>query len=78
MPIELVIFDCDGVLVDSEILTVEIEARVLTEMGLAMTPADVVREFMGKADVKVQAELTALMGAEAALEFDRIADHISR
>ncbi len=27
----LVIFDCDGVLVDSERLTVEVEARMLTE-----------------------------------------------
>ena len=73
MSIELVIFDCDGVLVDSEILTVEIEARVLTEMGFPTTPADVVREFMGKSDEKMQAELTALMGSEASLEFDRVA-----
>ena len=72
MPIELVIFDCDGVLVDSEILTVEIEARVLTEMGIPMTSADVVREFMGKSDANMHAELTQLMGVDAAIEFDRI------
>ncbi len=75
MSIELVIFDCDGVLVDSEVLTIEIEARVLTEMGLPMTPADVVRQFMGKSDEKMQAELTALIGSDAAIEFDRVASN---
>jgi HAD superfamily hydrolase (TIGR01509 family) len=30
---ELVLFDCDGVLVDTERLTVVVEARVLTELG---------------------------------------------
>ncbi len=30
---ELVLFDCDGVLVDSERLTVGVEARVLTELA---------------------------------------------
>ena len=31
---DLVIFDCDGVLVDSERLAVKMESRILTEIGL--------------------------------------------
>ena len=37
---ELVIFDCDGVLVDSEAIVIEIEATLLTEAGFAMTVDD--------------------------------------
>ena len=35
MSFDLVIFDCDGVLVDTERLTVGVEAKVLTELTSA-------------------------------------------
>lgn len=38
MRFELVIFDCDGVLVDSEPLVNEVEAGLFTHLGLSMTP----------------------------------------
>ena len=31
--IDLIIFDCDGVLVDSEIIASEVDAELLTEAG---------------------------------------------
>lgn len=34
---ELVIFDCDGVLVDSEVLVIEVESRLLTEAGFPIS-----------------------------------------
>jgi HAD superfamily hydrolase (TIGR01509 family) len=43
-----VIFDCDGVLVDSERLAAPILAAVLTELGLPTTAADVDRDFKGR------------------------------
>lgn len=43
-----VIFDCDGVLVDSEVLAGPILAEVLTELGLPTTQADVDRDFKGR------------------------------
>ena len=46
---DLVIFDCDGVLVDSERLTVHEEARMLTELGWPVTADEVVGLFMGRA-----------------------------
>ncbi len=67
----LVIFDCDGVLVDSERLTVEVEARMLTELGWVMTPADVVSRFMGRSLASEVAEVTEWLGPQAAREFER-------
>ena len=44
---ELVIFDCDGVLVDSDRLSLAIQARHITALGLPMTAEDCSREFLG-------------------------------
>ena len=43
----LVIFDCDGVLVDSEVLACDVQARALTEYGLPISGTDVARRFLG-------------------------------
>ena len=42
-----VIFDCDGVLVDSEKLALEVELEVLAELGLNFNRDDYVLRFMG-------------------------------
>lgn len=46
-PFELVIFDCDGVLVDSERIAVRVEAEYLTELGWPLTEAEIIERFMG-------------------------------
>ncbi len=69
--LELVIFDCDGVLVDSERLTVAVEARMLTEMGWPITVDEVVRKFVGGSSDAMLAEIEEHLGAEATAEFDR-------
>ncbi|CAN5650454.1 HAD family hydrolase [soil metagenome] len=65
---ELVVFDCDGVLVDSERLTVVVEARVLTEMGWPITSAEVVERGMGTSSQL--ADLEQRFGADWARDFD--------
>jgi len=45
---ELVIFDCDGVLVDSERITNIVFAEMLNEQGLPVTLDDMFREFVGR------------------------------
>ncbi|MFM2030552.1 MAG: hypothetical protein RI927_172 [Actinomycetota bacterium] len=45
-----VIFDCDGVLVDSEKIGVHIDRKVLAEVGINFTVEEVVANFMGKSD----------------------------
>lgn len=71
MPFDLVIFDCDGVLVDSEVLITAIEARLLTELGWPHTVDDVVERYMGRSDDDMEAELVRRFGADVAAEFDR-------
>lgn len=45
--VELVIFDCDGVLVDSDRISLRIQAEWITELGLEMSYEDCVRDFLG-------------------------------
>ena len=67
----LVIFDCDGVLVDSERLTVAVEARMLTEMGWPISAAEVVRRFVGGSSDAMLAEIERHLGPELTADFDR-------
>jgi HAD superfamily hydrolase (TIGR01509 family) len=48
MAYELVIFDCDGVLVDSEPLSNRILAERLTAIGLPTTVEEAIRDYMGR------------------------------
>lgn len=45
---KLVIFDCDGVLVDSEPILNRVLAETLTEFGFPITYAEVTQKFIGK------------------------------
>lgn len=67
---DLVIFDCDGVLVDSERLTVAVEARVLTELGWPHTAQDVVDRYMGRSSQAMLADVEAVLGPAATRVFD--------
>lgn len=67
---DLVIFDCDGVLVDSERLTVVEESRMLTELGWPMTPEEVVVRFMGRSLASELAEIADHLGQDAADRFE--------
>lgn len=43
----LLIFDCDGVLVDSEALACRVDAQVLTALGVPYTADEIARQFVG-------------------------------
>jgi HAD superfamily hydrolase (TIGR01509 family) len=60
--VELVIFDCDGVLVDSERLVVKVEAAVLGELGWPLTEAEVSERFMGRSPEFMRSEVQARLG----------------
>ena len=47
VPLRLVIYDCDGVLIDSEAIASRVCAEALTELGWRMTPAESMAQFMG-------------------------------
>jgi len=40
-------FDCDGVLVDSEIIAAEVDSKLLSEAGFKISPAEVTQRFAG-------------------------------
>lgn len=61
---ELVIFDCDGVLVDTEPLTNRLLAEVITEAGWPVTTEDSVRLFKGTNLNIVQRRVEAEVGRE--------------
>jgi len=48
-----VIFDCDGVLVDTEIVSNTVLGRLLTEAGLPTTLEDCMRDFRGRSIASV-------------------------
>lgn len=47
LPPDLVIFDCDGVLIDSEVMACTVEAEILSELGHAITPETFRDRFVG-------------------------------
>jgi HAD superfamily hydrolase (TIGR01509 family) len=47
LEIGLVIFDCDGVLVDSERLAARVDSAMITRLGWTLSPQDVARRFVG-------------------------------
>src|SRR6516225_3538548 len=55
-PFDAVLFDCDGVLVDSEPITNRVLAEMLGELGWALSVEECMRIFTGKA-VKDEATL---------------------
>ena len=78
---DLVIFDCDGVLVDSEVIYLEVEREWVTRAGLTHDRADYVRTFSGLPVPDWQARVSAAIEAEtgAAPEpayFDRMRAHL--
>jgi HAD superfamily hydrolase (TIGR01509 family) len=50
VPIDLIIFDCDGVLVDSEVISCRAHAAVLTRHGFPITAEEVLQRFLGVSD----------------------------
>jgi HAD superfamily hydrolase (TIGR01509 family) len=61
-PFELVIFDCDGVLVDSERIGVRVEAQYLAELGWPLTEAEIVERFLGRTDAYMHEAIQARLG----------------
>ena len=60
---DLVIFDCDGVLVDSERITNQIFCTMLNEIGLAVTLDDMFERFVGHSMQQCIEIITELHGA---------------
>jgi HAD superfamily hydrolase (TIGR01509 family) len=67
---DLVIFDCDGVLVDSERISVAIDVRMLAELGWPLTEAEVIDRFVGRSEAYMVAEIETALGRRLAAGWD--------
>jgi HAD superfamily hydrolase (TIGR01509 family) len=59
---ELLIFDCDGVLVDSERITNRVFAQMLQELGLAVTLDEMFERFVGRSMAHCLEIIAGLLG----------------
>jgi HAD superfamily hydrolase (TIGR01509 family) len=71
---DLVIFDCDGVLVDSERLSIGLDAIFLERLGWPMSESEIVERFVGRTDASMRAEIEAHLGRDIGTEWDAFAE----
>ena len=66
---DLVIFDCDGVLVDSEVIAARVEAELLTQAGYEITAEELSELYAGLTfkDIMLRIEDTAAIPFQASL-----------
>ncbi|WP_046776776.1 HAD family hydrolase [Streptomyces yangpuensis] len=65
-PIELVIFDCDGVLVDTERIATRVQVALGAELGWPLTERDVIDLFIGRSNASVRELIAARLGGTTA------------
>ena len=59
---DLIIFDCDGVLVDSEVISCRAHAQVLTSHGYPISAEQVFDRFLGRSTRQATLEIEAELG----------------
>lgn len=62
MTFELVIFDCDGVLVDSERIAIRVDAVVLEQLGWPLSEPEIIERFVGRPHDFMVAEIETHLG----------------
>jgi beta-phosphoglucomutase-like phosphatase (HAD superfamily) len=79
LDIDLMIFDCDGVLVDSEVLSARIEADLLTKAGYVISPEELSERYAGLTfkDILFEIEKISEVPISAAL-LDRVEPAIDK
>jgi HAD superfamily hydrolase (TIGR01509 family) len=70
LPPPLVIFDCDGVLVDSEPLAARVNVELLTELGWPISQAEVEERFIGCSYAYFRSEVEAHLGRPIPADWD--------
>jgi len=70
LPLDLIIFDCDGVLVDSEVISCRVHAEVLTRHGYPITAEQVFARFLGRSALAANREVEAELGRALPDDFD--------
>jgi HAD superfamily hydrolase (TIGR01509 family) len=66
---DLVIFDCDGVLIDSEMLSASVLMQQLSELGIALSFDEFRDDFLGRSFLSASARLKARTGFDLPSDF---------
>jgi HAD superfamily hydrolase (TIGR01509 family) len=77
-PFELVIFDCDGVLVDSEPLSLRLDVKLLDRLGWPLTEAEIIERWVGRTEAAMRAEIEAHLGRSVEPEWLTFSDEYVR
>ena len=67
---DLIIFDCDGVLVDSEVISCRAHAETLTRHGYPITSEQVFDRFLGRSTRQAHLEVEAELGRSLPDDFN--------
>jgi HAD superfamily hydrolase (TIGR01509 family) len=67
---DLIIFDCDGVLVDSEVISCRAHAETLTRHGYPITADQVLQRFLGVSDREARLIVEAELGRSLPEDFE--------
>ncbi len=73
---DLVIFDCDGVLVDSEPIAAKVGASILTSMGWQISAEQVMQRFLGCTDAYFHAEVECHLGRRLPIGWQDQSQHL--
>ena len=65
---QLVIFDCDGVLVDSEVIACRVDAACLAEIGISITAKEVMERYVGISATSMFADIETIAPASAMID----------
>ena len=71
MRFDLVIFDCDGVLIDSELLSIRADQECLAECGIELSTEEILERYTGISFAGMVSDLEARHGPLPADFFDR-------
>jgi HAD superfamily hydrolase (TIGR01509 family) len=69
---DLIIFDCDGVLVDSEVISCRAHAETLTRHGYPITADQVLDRFLGVSDREARQMVEAELGRSLPDDFETV------
>jgi beta-phosphoglucomutase-like phosphatase (HAD superfamily) len=67
---DAVVFDCDGVLIDSEIIASRVTAEELTKLGFPLTIEECIQRFTGRPDREMKIELEEQFGRPIPASYD--------
>jgi HAD superfamily hydrolase (TIGR01509 family) len=76
MEFDLVIFDCDGVLIDSEMLSVRADIECLAEHGIALSADEIMERYTGISMAGMLSDLEARFGRKLPEFADRHQDRL--